>query len=207
MPRKQQSRKTNRNSTPQGEQMLRIIAGEWRGRKIPFPAIEGLRPTPDRVRETLFNWLQATVPGARVADLFAGSGALGLEALSRGAQQVAFVDLSAAVTRQLQQNLQQLKASNAAVNNQSAEQWLAQQTPDKPYDLVFLDPPFNKGMVEPICQQLEQLNLLAEDALIYIEVEKGLSLKLPDNWQPLRQKQAGQVSYQLLQRSTLNISS
>lgn len=185
---------------------LRIIGGEWRGRKLEFPALEGLRPTPDRVRETLFNWLQTDLPGAQCLDLFTGSGALGLEALSRGASAVTFVDRAPEVISQLRINLNLLKAQNAELVAASAPEWLERRATDEEirYDLVFLDPPFRKGMVAPICTLLEQRNLLQSNALIYIETESELALDgLPGNWLLHREKQAGQVAYRLFLRQSV----
>jgi 16S rRNA (guanine966-N2)-methyltransferase len=184
--------------------MLRIIGGEWRSRKVPFPSsVENLRPTPDRVRETLFNWLQNITPSARCLDLFAGSGALGLEALSRGASSVTFIDNSPAATYQLKENLQTLKCQHGEVITSSAINWLdARKTDTEPrYDLVFLDPPFRKEMVPVICELLEKRNLLSDNAVIYIEAESELShLTVPTNWEENRSKTAGQVTYRLYSR-------
>lgn len=182
---------------------VRIIGGEWRGRKLSFPEIEGLRPTPDRVRETLFNWLQSYLPGARCLDLFSGSGALGIEALSRGAASVTFVDQAAEVVSQLRSNINLLKAQNAEIIAASALDWLDSRQPDQEarYDLVFMDPPFHKGMVAPICEMLENRSLLREQAMIYIETEHSLTLDtLPANWALHREKTAGQVAYRLFVR-------
>lgn len=179
---------------------LRIIGGDWRGRKLEFMAVDGLRPTPDRVRETLFNWVQPYLTGARCLDLFSGSGALGLEALSRGAESATFVDLHSITTRQLQSNLQLLKASNSEVIQADVLQWLeARQTDLEPrYDMVFMDPPFRKGFVEPCCELLESRNLLAENAIIYVETESELGPpNVPSNWYEHRSKKAGQVTYRL----------
>jgi 16S rRNA (guanine966-N2)-methyltransferase len=186
--------------------MLRIIGGEWRSRRVPFPAIEGLRPTPDRVRETLFNWLQNVTPGARCLDLFAGSGALGLEALSRGAESVTFIDQAPEATRQLRDNLNTLKSQNGEVINMSALTWLdSRNTDNEPrYDLVFLDPPFRKDLLPTICILLEERNLLADNALIYIEAESEAVLtNLPANWESYREKKAGQITYRLFNRQAL----
>jgi len=201
MPRRNHQRPRNTRSA--GISTLRIIGGTWRGRKLSFPETEGLRPTPDRVRETLFNWLQAYLPGARCLDLFSGSGALGLEALSRGAASVTFVDQATEVVNHLRNNIHQLKAQNAEVVAASAVSWLDSRQPDEEvrYDLVFLDPPFHKGLVEPVCEMLEGRNLLREDAMIYIETERSLTLnRLPANWKLHREKTAGQVSYRLFVR-------
>ncbi|WP_458576300.1 16S rRNA (guanine(966)-N(2))-methyltransferase RsmD [Aliamphritea spongicola] len=179
-----------KTSTPKsGNQQLRIIAGEWRGRKLSFPAIEGLRPTPDRVRETLFNWIAAHIPGAKCLDLFTGSGALGLEALSRGAGQTTMIDLSAAATGQLQSNLQTLKATNANVIQADVQHWLSQQSNDQQYDLVFMDPPFRKDLAVSCCEKLESQGMLASRAMIYVETESELSmLQVPENWHLHREK-------------------
>jgi 16S rRNA (guanine966-N2)-methyltransferase len=184
---------------------VRIIGGEWRGRKLSFPEIEGLRPTPDRVRETLFNWLQSYLPGARCLDLFSGSGALGIEALSRGAASVTFVDQATEVVSQLRSNINLLKAQNAEIIAASALDWLDRRQPDQEprYDLVFMDPPFHKGLVAPICEMLERRSLLREEAMIYIETEKSLALDtLPANWVLHREKAAGQVAYRLFVRQS-----
>ncbi|MGB2130770.1 MAG: 16S rRNA (guanine(966)-N(2))-methyltransferase RsmD [Marinobacterium sp.] len=204
MPRRNntRTRRPKTNGAPT-QPSLRIIGGTWRGRKLDFPTIEGLRPTPDRVRETLFNWLQADLPGAQCLDLFTGSGALGLEALSRGAGAVTFIDRAPEVISQLRTNLNLLKAQHAELIAASALDWLEQRAIDEEirYDLVFLDPPFRKGMVAPICTLLEQRNLLQSNALIYVETESELPLDgLPGNWRLHREKQAGQVAYRLFLR-------
>ena len=205
MPRRNPPR-TSQSQPKEARQMLRIIGGEWRSRRVPFPAIEGLRPTPDRVRETLFNWLQNVTPGARCLDLFAGSGALGLEALSRGAESVTFIDQATEATRQLRDNLNTLKSQNGEVINMSALTWLdSRNTDNEPrYDLVFLDPPFRKDLLPTICILLEERNLLADNALIYIEAESEAVLTdLPANWESYREKKAGQITYRLFNRQAL----
>lgn len=182
---------------------LRIIGGEWRGRKLEFLSIDGLRPTPDRVRETLFNWVQTSIPGAQCLDLFSGSGALGLEALSRGAQSTTFIERDIAAARQLNSNIQQLKCQNAEVIQADVIGWLnaRQEDLESHYDIVFMDPPFRKDLVEQCCVLLEQKNLLREDALIYIETESELAqLAVPSHWHEHRSKTAGQVTYRLFQR-------
>jgi len=205
MPRRNnhRPRRTSASATPSS---VRIIGGAWRGRKLEFPAIEGLRPTPDRVRETLFNWLQNYLPGARCLDLFSGSGALGLEALSRGAASVTFVDQAPEVINQLRSNLNTLKAQNAELIGRSAPEWLQQRPVNEEvrYDLVFMDPPFRKGLAAPVCTLLEQRQMLADGALIYLETETELQLEqLPQNWQLYREKQAGQVAYRLFIRQAV----
>ncbi|MFC3679207.1 16S rRNA (guanine(966)-N(2))-methyltransferase RsmD [Bacterioplanoides pacificum] len=178
-------------STP--TQQLRIIGGQWRSRRLRFPAIDGLRPTLDRVRETVFNWLQFDVEGARVVDAFAGSGALGFEALSRGAKQVIFLEKHAKAALQLKENLQTLQASNAQVWAGDALTWL-EQNPE-PYDLVFLDPPFGKNLLQPA---IEQLRLLP-GALVYIEHEATLQPQLPANWNEKKSKTTKEFCFRLFE--------
>ncbi len=203
MARRRPQRPTQKISS--GNQQVRIIGGEWRGRKLNFPEIEGLRPTPDRVRETLFNWLSAYVPGGRCLDMFSGSGALGFEALSRGAIHVTMIDNSAEVIHQLRQNIQELKSQHAELVTGSAVNWLETRTGDLEiqYDIVFMDPPFNKDLAPLCCLLLEQKNLLADNAMIYVETEKEMTdLQVPDNWELYRDKTAGQVTYRLYQRNS-----
>ena len=193
---------------PEASSFVRIIGGEWRSRRLAFSESEGLRPTPDRVRETLFNWLQSVTPGARCLDLFSGSGALSFEALSRGASQATLIDASPRVCRLLKENLHALKAQNGEVIEQDAIRWLENQPEDlaERFDLVFLDPPFRKDLIRLAAELLESRNLLAPGALIYVEAEKELGMpELPENWQLHREKSAGQISYRLFQRDDLSI--
>ena len=195
---------------------FRIIGGQWRSRRLSFPAIEGLRPTTDRVRETVFNWLNAEIQGAHVLDVFSGSGALGLEALSRGATSLLAIEKDKQAAKALQTNIdtllsgsQDLKAvsiqhadaltylaslkasaSNEAVADQNSKKYL--------FDLVFLDPPFRKGILEETLNLLDQHPSILKGALIYIEREKELpSISIPSDWTRLKEKVAGQVLYQL----------
>lgn len=178
---------------------IRIIGGQWRGRKLPVPDSPGLRPTTDRVRETLFNWLAPHMVEARCLDCFAGSGALGLEALSRYAAQATLIEMERGVAQQLSQNLATLKASHGQVVNANTLEFLSK--PGQPFNIVFIDPPFRKGLLEQTVTLLEQNGWLADNALIYIEseVEGGLP-PLPASWQPHREKIAGQVAYRLFIR-------
>lgn len=179
---------------------LRIIAGQWRGRRLSFPDLPGLRPTPDRVRETLFNWLAPVLPGARCLDLFAGSGGLGIEALSRGAAEVVFVERHPLAVRALRDNLERLHAHGARVEPAETLTWLRQ--PGQPFEIAFLDPPFGEGLLEPACVALEQDGWLAETAWIYLEAEaKACRLSLPAPWTTHREKTAGAVAYRLLRRT------
>ncbi len=178
---------------------LRIIGGQWRSRFLPFPDVDGLRPTTDRVRETLFNWLQPVVHGAAVLDLFAGSGALGFEALSRGARNLTLIEKNASAAKQLMENIQTLKTSDAQVKQTDALQYLTQQ--QTPFDLIFLDPPFSKGLLPECIALIESNNLLTDNGWIYIESEQDLaSLNLPSSWVLHREKKAGQVRLCLYQK-------
>lgn len=176
---------------------VRIIGGRWRGRKLAFTAAEGLRPTGDRIRETLFNWLAPCIAGARCVDLFAGSGALGFEALSRGASHCDFVDSSTAVIQQLNQQLQKLDAlRSGACHRSSAQQFL--QAATQAYDIVFIDPPFKLQLASLICSTLTQRQLLNEGAMVYVETEASdPSPMVPDSWLPHRSKVSGAVAYRL----------
>ncbi len=180
---------------------LRVIGGQWRSRKLSFPTIEGLRPTPDRVRETLFNWLQNSVPGARCLDLFAGSGALGIESLSRGASHCSFIDINSASCKTLKENLTLLKCQDGSVVQSDTLQWVKVQTQNGnnsgQFDIVFLDPPFNKDFCQTLCQQLADSNLLSAGAYVYVESEPGV--ELVTQWRLHREKLSGQVHYRLYQ--------
>lgn len=184
------------------ESRLRIIGGQWRSRQIAFPCIDGLRPTPDRVRETLFNWLAAFVPGSRCLDLFAGSGALGLEALSRGASAATFVDASDHSTNALRQNIDRLGLApeqTTNVHTADALTFLRTGTPT-PFDIVFLDPPFRHGWLDRLLPLLESGGWVAPGSWVYIEHERELANPaIPAYWQAHRRKEAGQVVYTLYQ--------
>lgn len=180
---------------------LRIIGGQWRGRRLQFPDAPGLRPTGDRIRETLFNWLAPHIAGSCCLDLFAGSGALGLEALSRGAARCDFVESQSFVARALQEHLRSLDGTRAGrVFCQQAHAFLGDPPPggDAPYDIVFLDPPFAAGLLESACRTLEESGLLGASALVYLEHGPGKAPALPQRWSVLRDKRAGDVSYALL---------
>lgn len=176
--------------------MLRIIGGTWRGRKLRFPRSAQIRPTPDRVRETLFNWLATRVPGARCLDLFAGSGALGLEALSRGAAHVTFVERDAAAARELQARLIEWQASSARVQQMDALRFLG-HAPEA-FDIAFLDPPFTSDLLAPASRLLQERQWLGPGALVYVEhpAREGQP-PVPPGWTLARAKQAGEVGYYL----------
>lgn len=180
---------------------LRIIGGRWRGRKLSFPAEPQLRPTGDRLRETLFNWLAPSLPGARCLDLFAGSGALGLEALSRGAAACTMIDSSAAVCRALESHRRALAAENQMeIVHQNTLDWLQQQI-DLSFDIIFLDPPFASTLHSSTLQLLEAKDRVAPETLLYIEFPSGQVPAPGNSWHILRSKQAGRVNYQLLEKT------
>ncbi len=187
-----------RGSAPPGE--VRIIAGDWRGRRVPVLNAPGLRPTADRIRETLFNWLAPVVPGARCLDLFAGTGALGLEALSRGAAEVVFVEQQPAVAKAIEDTLRRFECAAARVLVADALRYLG-GTPRR-FDIVFLDPPFAGGAADvglgDLCKLLAG-GWLAGGGRVYLEMPGSQSLPdLPEGWEVLREKTAGGVRYALV---------
>lgn len=178
---------------------VRIIAGEWRGRRLQVPDIKDLRPTPDRVRETLFNWLMPVIGGARCLDLFAGSGVLGFEALSRGASQVVMVDESPVVIKLLQEQLVHFKTDKG----EAVRAQIPGQLPvfSAPFDVVFLDPPYQSGLLLPTCKHLEKQGMLAHGAYIYLEASSPITDNdLPSGWHLIKSSKAGQVAYHLAKR-------
>lgn len=180
---------------------LRIIAGTWRGRKLSFPEVAGLRPTPDRVRETVFNWLAPALPGARCLDLFAGSGALGFEAASRGAAVVELVERDTQIVAALRAHVTTLAAAQVQVVAAEVLNYLAGSA--SPFDIVLLDPPYDRPeLLAVCCTQLEAGGWLAPQARIYLETRGKTGLPpLPGNWELVRSKQAGQVGYHLAVRT------
>lgn len=182
---------------------LRIIGGLWRGRKLTIAAEAVVRPTPDRVRETLFNWLAAIIPGAACLDLFAGSGALGFEALSRGARYAVMVDQSLMVVKLLREACQLLATEHADIYQAKIPQdWtFLARTRTTVFDVVFLDPPYQHNLLLPLCFTLEEKGLLANPAYIYLETDKQLEQdQLPLGWELIKNKRAGQVGYYLIKR-------
>jgi 16S rRNA (guanine966-N2)-methyltransferase len=177
--------------------VLRIIGGRHRGRRLRFPAGVAIRPTPDRVRETLFNWLQPRIAAARVLDLFAGSGVLGLEALSRGAAHVTFVERDRRAAAAIEALAREWREPAVSVETGDALAWLA-RAKVAPFDLVFLDPPYDADLLVPAAAALVAGNLLAADARIYVEHRAREPLAgLPDAWQGIRDGRAGEVGYHL----------
>ncbi len=192
-------RSAARKPQPAAAGQIRIIGGQWRGRKLPVPNSPGLRPTTDRVRETLFNWLAPVIQGARCLDCFAGSGALGLEALSRYAGSATLLEFERPVAQQLEKNLALLQGHGQVVNTNTLN-WLAGD--GEPFDVVFLDPPFRKGLLADTVQLLEQQGWLADEAWVYVEAEaENAAADVPANWALHREKVAGQVAYRLYIRS------
>lgn len=184
---------------PPTNNQVRIIGGKWRSRKLTFPAVDSLRPTPDRVRETLFNWLTPAIYGARCLDPFAGSGALGFEALSRGALSIVMVDQSGEAIASLRHNAEKLAAAMSADIIWGRFPDVKIAVPQNGFDIVFLDPPFHQQLIKTACQHLDEQGMLNPNALIYIEAEIDLQpLPLPPHWEILKAKQAGQVSYYLV---------
>lgn len=177
---------------------LRIIGGNWRSRQITFDDAPGLRPTPARVRETLFNWLQMDIVKSRCLDLYAGSGALGLEAASRGAGAVVLVESNAKTCKTLHDNIKQLNADQVSVVATDVTVFLSR--PAEQYNLVFLDPPFGQSLVQSTCHALDKNGWLAAYAKIYVEAESRLVLDgMPTGWELLKHKSAGEVGYYLFQ--------
>jgi 16S rRNA (guanine966-N2)-methyltransferase len=183
------------------KQQVRIIGGQWKSRQISFPASVKIRPTPDRVRETLFNWLAPHIVGSRCLDLFAGSGALSFEALSRGANYVVMCDKSSTVINQLLQTAQLLQANTKNFLVYAME--FSLNTPlfieKQPFDIVFIDPPFQQNLVKPACEWLLKNELIDKNSLVYIETENKLILDLPENFTIQKQGKTSQTRYYLAQ--------
>lgn len=177
---------------------IRIIGGKWRGRLIKVVAHPSLRPTSDRVRETLFNWLSQDVVHAQCLDLFAGTGALGFEALSRGASKVVFVEKHLDAFKMLQATAKNFDAENACeIIAADALTWLATQSSAPPFDIIFLDPPFSSTLLIESLDLLAKSPLIGEKTLLYIEAPKTFS-SFPTQWEVLKQKSTREVNYHLL---------
>ena len=190
----------NPDALPRQKNQLRIIGGEHGGRRLHFPDGRGLRPTADRVRETLFNWLQGKLHGRKVLDLFAGSGALGIEALSRGAGHVVFVEQARLAAQQLKENLSLLREQDRSnVVQDDALRWLPRD--NETFDLVLLDPPFADGLLPAVCSEIEKGGHLADEAWVYLEQDSSHPWpELPSNWQLHREGKAGQAAFRLMHR-------
>lgn len=181
---------------------IRIIAGLWRGRKISFPDQKGLRPSPDRIRETLFNWLQSDITAAECLDLFAGSGALAIEAYSRGAKHVTCIEFNFETAAHIKKNIELLNADDINLMQLNALTFLQAQNSGTKYNVVFLDPPFKENLIEESIGLLESNSWLAPRALIYLESDQPLDdYDLPKNWRLIKHKKAGKVHYGLCERT------
>ncbi|MGI9235965.1 MAG: 16S rRNA (guanine(966)-N(2))-methyltransferase RsmD [Woeseiaceae bacterium] len=192
------AKRNKSNKTRSGR--LRIVAGKWRSRLLDIADVPGLRPTSERIRETLFNWLAPNILGARCLDLFAGTGALGLEALSRGAKNVVFVDSSKLAIATLNANINLLGANSAEARQIDAADFLKGQQAQR-FDVVFIDPPFSADLLDDTFEALEVSDALADRCLIYVEQSRSRpESSLPDAWQILKNKTAGNVRYMLVQR-------
>jgi 16S rRNA (guanine966-N2)-methyltransferase len=192
-------------SAPGRRNAVRIIGGGWRGRRVRFPDSPGLRPTPDRVRETLFNWLQQSIAGTRCLDLFAGSGALGIEALSRGAREVVFVEQAREPARALSTELERLGGSaRAHVIETAAQRFLA--APGEPFDGIFLDPPYGSGYLPECVAAIEAGGWVKAGGWVYLESERAAGFPaVPPNWDLVKSKSAGEVGYHLARISVARI--
>lgn len=196
MARKKSS--SNKTSMRRGAQQLRIIGGDWRSRRIQFAEAPGLRPTMDKVRETVFNWLQWDIEGKFILDAFAGSGALGYEALSRGAKEVTFLEFNAGAAKCIRESLHTLEASNAHVHQTDAIAWLAQEPTLEHFDVIFLDPPFGRDLLQPA------VDIIATKAktgcLVYVEVEAKADLSsIPANWLEIKRKDGKEFSFMVFE--------
>ena len=204
--------------TIEGKGRVRIIGGLYRSRFVNFVQAEGLRPTADRVRETAFNWLESVISNAKVLDLYAGSGVLGIEAISRGAKHVVFVDKNPAVVLQLNQNLVSLKIRNCLVLEKNSEEWLSvykasawgnisgpRPVEDEAFDIVFVDPPYGDCSVISSCNLLESSGLLQPNSNVYVELDNEIDHGLmPENWECVKSKRAGKVHFYLYHRFKLS---
>ena len=185
-----------RNVKNKAQNSVRIIGGKWRGRKLPIYELDGLRPTGDRMRETLFNWLTPYLANSRCLDLFAGTGALGFEALSRGANFAELIEQHPAASKQLQQNLNTLACNNANVHNAECKQWLSHYAGDA-FDIIFIDPPFAANLWQSVLTTLASSQLIHNDTLIYIETPASTQITLPEGWVWHRQKTTGNTAFGL----------
>ncbi len=176
------------------ESKIRIIGGDWRGRKLPVLTADGLRPTGDRLRETLFSWLMPYIHGANCLDAYSGTGALGFEALSRGAKKATLIEKSAKNAQQLRENAKLLQA-NANIIHQDFHAW----QPEETFDLVFLDPPFADNLWQRAIDHLCSTNALAKNAIVYIEGPLNTAINPPPNWQQIKSKKVGQVHAMLFE--------
>lgn len=187
---------------------LRIIGGDWRSRIVEFADTPDVRPTPDRVRETLFNWLQPVIAGAHCLDVFAGSGVLGFEALSRGAASVVALELDPKAATAIRLNAKTLQTAKLKLEQRSGLEWLGSNVQQQRFDVVFLDPPFAANLFADCCRLLAEQQWLAPRALVYLESGASLeTLTLPEGWKLIRHKRAGAVHYGLCEAPVVRAAS
>ena len=178
---------------------IRIISGQWRGRKLPVLDVQGLRPTTDRSKETLFNWLMPYVQNAVCLDAFAGSGGLGFEALSRYAKNAVFVELDPKVVKQLYANIDLLKIESNKVKVIHGDAATESSLADSAFDLIFLDPPFNKGLLPKIIQRIDAEHMLKDNGVVYVECEAQCVYSVPASWALLKEKNTSHLTSRLYQ--------
>ncbi len=221
MPKHSSSSSIKAIKSPKKTHQLRIIGGQWRGRKLAIADVDGLRPTGDRIRETLFNWLQGDIVERHCLDLFAGSGALGLECLSRGAASVTLLEKHPIAAQQLRLHCERLEAKNGNVIECDVLEWLKNASREDgkrgekgagkknghsavtitaPIDIAFIDPPFSAGLWTTVISALENSGVLSPTAIIYMESPKAQTITTPSHWRLLKEKRTGQVCYRLFQR-------
>lgn len=191
----------NKAAKQNNDGFIRVISGQFRGRKLPVKDVQGLRPTTDRIKETLFNWLMQDVRDANVLDCFAGSGGLGFESLSRYAKKTTFLELEPLAATQVAHNIVSLNVKNADLIQTNTLTYLGKKNDGEAFNLVFIDPPFRKDLAQTCCDLLENNQWLTPDAIVYVEVETDLSAFTPPaNWLLIKDKKAGQVFCRLYQR-------
>ena len=198
--------RAKKTSQKPAAQKLRIIGGTWRSRVLDFPDTEGLRPTGARIRETLFNWLNDALPGADCLDLCSGSGALGFEALSRGAKSAILVDNNAEIVAKLRENANKLNAPGCTIIHQRAQDYLKQVSANK-FDIVFIDPPFSLNLWPDLFSGLESNRWLNNPAYIYVETPRDCAIHPPPSWSIDKEKVAGNICYRLLYSNEAKIRS
>jgi 16S rRNA (guanine966-N2)-methyltransferase len=199
--RKTRNRSGKAQQAGRGAGQVRIIAGEWRGRKLDVPDLPGLRPSGDRGRETLFNWLQPYLPGARCVDLFAGSGALGFEAASRGAARIDLVEIAPLAISALVESRGRLSADQVTVHRANALEWLGEQA-ENAFDIVFIDPPFDSGLAVQTLGKLQQTGCVAPGGFVYVEAAAQLpDLVMQEPFNLDREKVLGEVRMRLFRSS------
>ena len=183
---------------------IRIIGGRWRGKKILFPINPNLRPTPDRAKEAVFNWLGNDLTGISCLDLFAGTGAMGIEALSRGAIRIDFVETEKIFAQNLKKSLESLEGKiNAKIHNKDFYEWFEQDSPEQIYDLIFIDPPFHKDLIESVFKCFKRKKIYSSDTIFYLESETSVNLNfLDEEFEIFREKIMKNKCYRLIKVKT-----